>query len=34
VDELMQLVDDKNPNRDCQDMRVWRDDVEGQFYVK
>jgi len=20
--------------RDCQDRKVWRDDVEGQFYVK
>jgi len=30
----MQLVDDKNPSRDCQDKRVWRDDVEGQFSVK
>jgi len=31
VVELMQLVDDKNGSRDCQDRR---DDFEGQFFVK
>jgi len=31
VVELMQLIDDKNPSRDCQDRR---DDVESQFFVK
>jgi len=31
VAELMQLIDCKNPTKDCQDRR---DDVEGQFFVK
>lgn len=31
VDKLMQLVDEKNPSRDCQDRRVQRDDVKGLF---
>jgi len=34
VDELMQLVASKNSSKDCQDRRVWRDDVEGQLSVR
>lgn len=34
MDELIQLVDDKNSNKDCHDKKVWRDDVEGLFFVK